>query len=634
MPLRKNFVFLTNGERTRLASALNKVLASNFLPQIASQHSSNFNSGIHWGSAFLPWHRWFLQHLEVELQRVESPEVTIPYWDWTRPDSRSIDAEPWKSFFGGRSNTGGQFDLWPYNRAPADPQHVPLPVLLPLNANFSVVDRLNRNSFARFRELESSGGHGGGHNWVGGTMAGGSSPLDPLFWLHHANIDRLWAIWQRNHTGVSQYTTAPAAGDSVPAAMVPLNSPMIGGATPAQMLIHTNLGYSYDTDVRLEAAWETSGPAGAGHLVSGDPTVTDFYIRDSAADNGLPPSPVPHWESPDIWVRNEPPGPNEVPEDGHQPPIINRPNHVYVLVHNRGQAPNGPVSVEAYRCSPSTAMLWPTHFQSLGSLPLPNVIGQGGQARVGPFIWTPTATGHECLLAIVRTEAEDPGSLETVHGVTVPAGTAAPIDHSTLIRFDNNVGQRNVAPVLAAPGSSTSMGINIRGLERTGRHSIKIDASALPDDTVVLARFPNTVLDSGKSDMARSARSDRFTTLSLKGGKAGTVSDIELRANSSAVVTMTVDFSFDAKHLAQYPVRIEQHHQGGVIGAYTIDLTAIKELDDYFFGNPRTFETHITTCPLWPRINRRRLIAFEQLSDATARGYNGCRFCLPEADTG
>jgi hypothetical protein len=27
-------------------------------------------------------------------------------------------------------------------------------------------------------------------------MAGDFSPNDPLFWLHHANVDRLWAIWQ------------------------------------------------------------------------------------------------------------------------------------------------------------------------------------------------------------------------------------------------------------------------------------------------------------------------------------------------------------------------------------------------------------------------------------------------------
>lgn len=38
------------------------------------------------------------------------------------------------------------------------------------------------------------GGCGTGHR---GFMAGGLAPLDPLFFLHHANIDRLWDVWIR-----------------------------------------------------------------------------------------------------------------------------------------------------------------------------------------------------------------------------------------------------------------------------------------------------------------------------------------------------------------------------------------------------------------------------------------------------
>ena len=39
--------------------------------------------------------------------------------------------------------------------------------------------------------------HGLGHVYVGGDMAsGGMPPNDPMFFLHHANVDRLWAMWQ------------------------------------------------------------------------------------------------------------------------------------------------------------------------------------------------------------------------------------------------------------------------------------------------------------------------------------------------------------------------------------------------------------------------------------------------------
>ena len=51
------------------------------------------------------------------------------------------------------------------------------------------------------------------HDWVHGLVGGGdpnnqnnpglmSDPdtagLDPIFWLHHANIDRLWEVWRQN----------------------------------------------------------------------------------------------------------------------------------------------------------------------------------------------------------------------------------------------------------------------------------------------------------------------------------------------------------------------------------------------------------------------------------------------------
>lgn len=36
------------------------------------------------------------------------------------------------------------------------------------------------------------------HNAVGGLMGGfNTAGLDPIFWLHHANIDRLWAVWRK-----------------------------------------------------------------------------------------------------------------------------------------------------------------------------------------------------------------------------------------------------------------------------------------------------------------------------------------------------------------------------------------------------------------------------------------------------
>jgi hypothetical protein len=47
-----------------------------------------------------------------------------------------------------------------------------------------------------FRLDFEDGAHMLVHAVVGGTMQTNYSPSDPLFWTHHANIDRLWTLWQ------------------------------------------------------------------------------------------------------------------------------------------------------------------------------------------------------------------------------------------------------------------------------------------------------------------------------------------------------------------------------------------------------------------------------------------------------
>ena len=62
--------------------------------------------------------------------------------------------------------------------------------------------RITENEFLPFQgEIDSP--HGGVHVRVGGDMgAFDYAGYDPIFWMHHANIDRHWARWQRAHDGV------------------------------------------------------------------------------------------------------------------------------------------------------------------------------------------------------------------------------------------------------------------------------------------------------------------------------------------------------------------------------------------------------------------------------------------------
>jgi zinc metalloprotease ZmpB len=209
----------------------------------------------------------------------------------------------------------------------------------------------------------------------------------------------------------------------------------------------------------------------------------------------------------------------------------------------------------------------------------------------------------------------------------------AEIDHSYLIRFDNNVGQRNVEPILMAPGAMAMASVSMHGVDRDGLHRLIVDAAELPADTRVRVRIATSLVGAGSTDMETTSTGDRYTVLGLSGASIGEVRGFRLQPSQRSVVQVTVDFSHEAQHGHMYPLTIRQLLDGEMVGAYTLELTAVKELDDYFFGNPRSFELHVTTCPLWEKLNRPRLKTFATAADALARGYNGCRFCLSEIDT-
>jgi tyrosinase len=62
-----------------------------------------------------------------------------------------------------------------------------------------------------------------------------TAPADPIFWMHHANIDRLWAVWQKSAQGAGK--NPPLAGAA--AVMDPYPN------TEADTRDTIGLGYTY-----------------------------------------------------------------------------------------------------------------------------------------------------------------------------------------------------------------------------------------------------------------------------------------------------------------------------------------------------------------------------------------------------
>jgi tyrosinase len=145
---------------------------------------------------FLPWHRMYLFFFERIIQRVSNnPSFALPYWDPTDTSSPSGPRLP-NRFINPANASNSLFR--PNRRAvvnAGDP--IATPALLNRNSlaqcsysSVGAVQGFNLNLDANF--------HGTVHVRVGNGQGMGSVPWaanDPIFWLHHCNIDRFWASW-------------------------------------------------------------------------------------------------------------------------------------------------------------------------------------------------------------------------------------------------------------------------------------------------------------------------------------------------------------------------------------------------------------------------------------------------------
>lgn len=137
--------------------------------------------GAHGGVNFLTWHREYLAKLEARLMAI-NPLVTIPYWNWI--EDRAIPSA---------LNNSADFLRWGITRGGSFNG-----ASIATSANHSALMALgNFSSFST--TLEAAPFHDRIHVLVGGTMVTSGSPADPLFWLHHAFIDKLFADWQVLH---------------------------------------------------------------------------------------------------------------------------------------------------------------------------------------------------------------------------------------------------------------------------------------------------------------------------------------------------------------------------------------------------------------------------------------------------
>ena len=176
----------------------------------AAIHGSDagFNLCPHGNWYFLPWHRAYLLMYERTVRQLTGfSDFALPYWDWT------LDRQMPQAFvdptFAGSPNPlfEAQRDASPLDSLPDSTVGQAIINQILLDAPFEVfgtsrpagqnnLDQswVNCEFCGTFGRLEQTP-HNLVHVFVGGIMGQANSALDPIFMMHHCNIDRIWWMW-------------------------------------------------------------------------------------------------------------------------------------------------------------------------------------------------------------------------------------------------------------------------------------------------------------------------------------------------------------------------------------------------------------------------------------------------------
>jgi hypothetical protein len=260
---------------------------------------------VHGGPEFLPWHRELVNRFEAMLRQVDS-RLSLHYWDWTR------DATPLftDSFMGSASGDAGDpwlaegfyvpgADPWradAFDAAHNNPVDPPRSITrnysgdtFPAGTDTDIVDAAD---YQEMRGLLESA-HDSAHGMIGGTLSNAHiSFRDPIVFLLHSNVDRLFTRWQ----------TDPAHTDR-------LDPALIYGSESADMNVNVepwSSGHGAFHDIRPWSAPESMDePHNYKHLSVVTPPCYDTnftdVVRGVVQNDGVPPviqfNDVPETES-------------------------------------------------------------------------------------------------------------------------------------------------------------------------------------------------------------------------------------------------------------------------------------------------------------------------------------------------
>lgn len=191
------------GDRTKAAElarvyptpSAQKSLATEMWNTCQAHHSGDVED------YFLPWHRMYVYFLERIIRKVSGhANFTLPYWNYSNAAVPSGPRVP-KAF---RAPAAATNPLFRTNRNAGANGGSPIDAGDPGALDLTALAQCTYSpSGAKpgFNQDLDGGLHGSVHVLVGNASQGMGSIAwaanDPIFWMHHCNIDRLWESWNR-----------------------------------------------------------------------------------------------------------------------------------------------------------------------------------------------------------------------------------------------------------------------------------------------------------------------------------------------------------------------------------------------------------------------------------------------------
>ena len=169
------------------------------LPPAQWPPNAPFDTCEHNNYFFWSWHRIYLYWFERIVRKMSGDDDwAVPYWDWKKTKQRTLPA-----MFGDPAND----ELYVSQRAPG--MNDGSASLSPADVAYDIASSpINFTTASEYFEHP----HGVVHVRVGGQIRPDKSgwmtnpataAQDPIFWLHHANMDRLWSLWLAQGSGRS-----------------------------------------------------------------------------------------------------------------------------------------------------------------------------------------------------------------------------------------------------------------------------------------------------------------------------------------------------------------------------------------------------------------------------------------------